>query len=123
MSGRPHKYNRNEAIMHIMMRKSGCDRLMWDGTDIYTGPFERSDEWLPRIEKLDSEGWTYFTFHPEKRCNQVKGWPTEEEIQSEIDCSQALAEKYANHPNAMSVNDVIGVTEMLAGYKTTKKSK
>lgn len=112
MSGRPHEYTRNEAIMHIMMRKSGCDRLMWDGTDIYTGIFERSDEWLPRIEKLDS---------PEKKCNQVKGWPTEEEIQAEIKKSKELAEKYANHPNAACVNDFIGAAEMLSGFNATKK--
>lgn len=116
MSGRPHKYTRNEAIMHIMTRKGSG--LMWDGIDIYTGPFSRTDEWLSRIEKLGSDGYTHFASG--KRCNPTKGWPTEEEIQIEIDRSQALAEKYANHPNAMSINDFIGAEEMLSGFKSKK---
>lgn len=117
MSGRPHKYTRNEAIMHIMTRKGS--KLMWDGTDIYTGPFSRTDEWLSRIEKLGSDGYTHFSSG--KKCNPTEGWPTEEEIQAEIDRSQALAEKYANHPNAMSVNDFIGAAEMLQGFKNKDK--
>lgn len=107
--------------MHIMQRKTGCDRLMWDGIDIYHGPFERSDEWLPRIRKLDNNG-TYL-WAGTRRSDPPKGWPTPREILDEIDKSQALAEKYANHPNAACINDFVGAAEMLAGFNATKKSE